>query len=247
MNIAQTELILTRRKVLQRKKILKKIYEEWYGKIAEQLPDSQYPILEIGSGAGFFKNFVKHKKIISSEILKTSCVDLVCDACNGIPLKNESLSAIVMTDVLHHLPNVTVFFSEANRLLINGGKIIMIEPWVTKWSKFIYKYIHHEPFNLKVDNWNFDSKDPLFDANSALPYIIFNRDIALFKTRYPEFYIHKPEPIMPFIYLLSGGFSFRSILPSSCYSFIRKFEMFFEKYILYFPMFAFIKIEKCLK
>ncbi len=31
----------------------------------------------------------------------------------------------------------------------------MIEPWVTPWSRIIYKYLHHEPFDPHETEWCF--------------------------------------------------------------------------------------------
>jgi len=48
-----------------------------------------------------------------------------------IASSDGSLRAIVMTDVLHHIPNVESFFAEAARCVRPGGVIVMIEPWLT--------------------------------------------------------------------------------------------------------------------
>jgi len=45
-----------------------------------------------------------------------------------LPFADDTLRAIVMTDVLHHLQNLRRFFKEASRCVEVGGKVIMIEP-----------------------------------------------------------------------------------------------------------------------
>ena len=241
IEIDSPELISVRRKILLKKKFLKKIYEEWYSLIKEKLPSSDKPVLEIGSGAGFFREF-SGSNVITSEILQTDGVDLVFDACKGIPFKNKSLSAVVMTDVLHHLPDTVRFFSEAERVLENSGKIIMIEPWVTGWSKFIFKNFHHEPFDTSSADWNFASSGPLSGANGALPWIIFKRDLSKFKNSFPGLTVKNISLMMPFRYLISGGFSTPSFLPSKLFGISKFIESSIKGMNGSIAMFALIEI-----
>jgi SAM-dependent methyltransferase len=243
-NIDHPDLVLIRRNTLQKKIFLKKIYEEWYSLIIERLPESDKPILEIGSGAGFFKEFAKGKKIITSEILKTTGVDLVFDACKGIPLRDNSLSAIVMTDVLHHLPDSKIFFNESNRLLGRGGKIIMIEPWVTIWSRLVFKNLHEEPFIENTRRWEFLTTGPLSGANIALPWIIFERDYDIFKKEFIDLEVKYKKLLMPFSYLFSGGFSKLTFSPGFFYKTLRKIENILNFFSPEFAMFVLLDVTK---
>jgi len=91
----------------------------------------------------------------------------------GTPFEDESLRAIVFTDVLTTCLNVRRFFSEASRCLRPGGKILMIEPWVTSWSKFIFMNFHHEPFSPSGSRLVIPLNGPLSGANGAIPWIVF--------------------------------------------------------------------------
>ena len=82
-----------------------------------------------------------------------------------------------MRDVFHHIPNPRNLLKEASRCLKPQGKIVMIEPWVTCWSKLVYTKLHHEPFDDKMIDWGFSPQGPLFGANSALAWLIFERDL----------------------------------------------------------------------
>ena len=73
---------------------------------------------------------------MTSELLTSRHVDLRLDA-GRLPFKAGALRAIVMTDVLHHLPRVDQFLDEAARCVRPGGAIPMIEPWVTSWSQVV--------------------------------------------------------------------------------------------------------------
>ena len=200
-----------RKRIIQSKSLLRAIYDEWYGSLASQLPAIQGPVLELGSGAGFCERVIPG--LITSEILFCSNVRLVADG-QKLPFADSSLRAIVFTDVLHHMPDVRRFFAEAIRCLRPGGKVLMIEPWVNGWSKFVYMRLHHEPFRVDAKDWAFPSTGPLSGANGALPWIVFARDRRIFETEFPQLSIEQIHPIMPFRYLLSGGVALRSLMPS---------------------------------
>ncbi|EFO33339.1 methyltransferase type 11 [Roseibium sp. TrichSKD4] len=226
-----------RRQIIVEKPFLKSIYHEWYGRILEALPN-QDRVLELGSGAGFFKEMLPNA--ITSEVFPVEGVDIVADACN-LQFLDGDLDAIVMTDVLHHIPGVDRFFAEASRCLRPGGRIVMIEPWRTPWSEWVYNHLHHEPFVPSAD-WNIPTTGPLSGANGALPWIIFLRDKEEFGRQYPELKITNIEPIMPFSYMLSGGVSLRSLMPNFLYRSIRFIEGLLPADR--FAMFALIEVER---
>ncbi len=226
-----------RRQIIIDKPFLKRIYQEWYGRILDALPQRDR-VLELGSGAGFFKEVLPNA--ITSEIFPVEGVDIVADACN-LQFSEGELDAIVMTDVLHHIPGVDRFFAEAARCLHPGGRIVMIEPWRTPWSEWVYKNLHHEPFEPSA-GWDIPSTGPLSGANGALPWIIFSRDSKDFTRQFPELKIKNIEPIMPISYLVSGGVSLRSLLPEFLYRPVRWVERLLPANR--FAMFALIEVER---
>lgn len=210
-----------RLQIIREKNFLRKIYEEWYRAIVEVLPAGDGAVLELGSGAGFMGEFVPN--LITSEIFYCSHVRAVIDG-SRLPFVAKSLRAIVMIDVLHHIPQPRLFFSEAMRCVRPGGVVAMIEPWVTSWSRFVYTRLHHEPFEPKTLSWELPTSGPLSGANGALPWIIFERDRAKFQQEFPHLQIETIKPIMPFRYLLSGGVSLRSLVPGWSYRISKQIE-----------------------
>jgi hypothetical protein len=149
-----------------------------------------------------------------------------------------------MVDVLHHLPHVREFFREADRCVTSGGVVAMVEPWKTSWSNWIYRRLHHEPFNPQTPDWEFSSSGPLSGANGALPWIVFERDRSKFESEFPGWKIEQIKPMMPFRYLVSGGVAMRSILPGGAYTLVCRAEKFLERWINHLGMFAFILLRK---
>jgi len=230
-----------RKLIIQSKPFLKAIYKEWYGLLARELPNGTGCVLELGSGAGFLSEYIPG--LITSEVFPCSGIHVVLNAQN-IPLKDESLRAIVMTDVLHHIPDVRKFFAEAARCLRSGGKILMVEPWVTPWSRFIYTRLHHEPFLPAATEWSFAPSGPLSGANGALPWIVFERDRERFESEFTELEIDNIRPFLPFRYLLSGGVSMRTLMPEFAHGVWRGLERALDFQRDRLGMFAFLSVRR---
>ena len=211
LDINSPQTTILRAEIIQQKGFLRRIYEEWYESIIESLPQGDGRVLELGSGAGFLTKYLPD--LVTSEILRIPDVKVVLDG-HCLPFSDCSLKAIVMVDVFHHLRNPRAFLHEAKRCVREGGVIVMIEPWVTMWSRFVYKRFHHEPFDPDSPDWEFPPSGPLSGANGALPWIVFERDRVQFEQQFPEWRIlYDLEKGMPFRYILSGGISSRASLP----------------------------------
>jgi SAM-dependent methyltransferase len=142
MNIDDSQTTALRLQIIRTKPFLRKLYEEWYRDIATHFP-SDTRVLELGSGAGFLKEFIP--QLITSELFSAPGVERIIDA-QAIAMGDASLDGIVMMDVLHHISDCSLFFHEAARVIRVGGKVVMIEPWNTTWSRWVYQRLHHEPF-----------------------------------------------------------------------------------------------------
>jgi len=235
---ATTEL---RKQIIASKPFLKAIYDEWYGMLASELPAIDGKVLELGSGGGYCSEFIPG--LITSEAFPCSAVQLVADA-QRMPFAEGTLRAIVMTNVMHHLPNVREFFKEATRCLGSGGKILMIEPWVTPWSKIVYTRLHHEPFDPNSAEWAFPPRGPLSGANNAMPWIVFERDRAKFETDFPALAVEKIWPFMPFRYLVSGGVTMRNLMPGFAHAAWLGLENALRSQMSRLGLFAFIAIRR---
>ena len=137
-----------RRRIIRNKPFLKRIYREWYEAIASRFSVGE-TVLELGSGGGFLRETMP--RLITSDVFPVPGVDRVEDA-RSLSFADRSLDGIVMTNVLHHIPDPASFLREAERTLKPGSRIVMIEPWNNAWSRFVYGKLHHEPFDpMAVD------------------------------------------------------------------------------------------------
>jgi SAM-dependent methyltransferase len=199
-----------RRRILDRKPFLRRIYEEWYAALAEVVPGGEGRVLELGSGAGFLERVVPG--LIRSEVLPMDNVSLILDG-RALPFTEASLKAVVMTNVFHHVARVRAMLAETARCVRPGGVMAMIEPWRSRWSDWVYRRLHHEPFEPDAPEWDFPARGPLSGANGALAWIVFERDRDRFEREYPQWRIASVEAGMPLRYLISGGMAYRAFSP----------------------------------
>jgi SAM-dependent methyltransferase len=234
---------LQRRQRVLKKPFVKRIYQEWYDMIALYIPPglADAPLLELGSGTGFMKENIKG--LVTSDIAPYPDINIVLDG-QKLPFLKDALKGIVMVNVLHHFPRPRAFFAEAARCVRSGGSIIMIEPWVTTWSRFVYRRLHHEPFYPDAKEWERASDGPFSGSNSALPWIIFKRDPPQFVKEFTEWRINAIIPMMPFRYLVSGGVRIRASMPNFTFGMWKMIERCVDNLVDKLAMFALISLTK---
>jgi SAM-dependent methyltransferase len=211
----------SRLSIIQGKPFLHQLYTEWYQEICNTIPEGEAPVLELGSGAGFLAELLPG--VITSDVILIPGLSLVLDG-RALPFRAASLRGIAMTEVLHHIPDVEQFLAEAARCVRPDGVVVMIEPWVTAWSRFVWGSLHHEPFLPDAESWTLSPSGPLSGANGALPWIVFERDREIFGERFPAWEVRSITVSLPLRYLLSGGVSMRSLMPGWTFSAWRRFE-----------------------
>jgi len=228
-------------KIIRKKPFLRKLYIDFYRQFEKVAYD--YPkqvLVELGSGGGFIKEIIPN--VITSDIVELPNVDKVFSVFD-MPFDQASVDAFFMFDVLHHIAVPRAFFREALRCLKAGGRIVMIEPANTWWSRFIYKSFHHELFDTQA-KWERQEPGRLSHGNGALAWIIFSRDRKIFEQEFPSLKIVSMRNHTPLRYLLSGGLSLRQLVPSFTYPAIKAVEYLLSPMNNFLGMFQTIELEK---
>ena len=202
----------TYRAAWESKPVLRAIYQHLYRRIAMECTTGKS--LEIGGGSGNLKSLLPD--VFSTDIVLSPWLDAVADA-QRLPFATQSFDNIVMFDVLHHLGRPKLFFVEAARVLRRGGRVVMVEPGITPISWAFFKLLHDEPVRLSVDPLSdasvLDETDP-WDANQAIPTVLFGRDRTRFEAMFPELRVARVERLSLFAYPLSGGFKKWQLVPT---------------------------------
>ena len=229
------------REIIRSKKFLHRLYVEWYEVIrshCKDVPDGS--IIELGSGGGFLKEVFP--QVQTSDILELAENDLTFNALD-MPFEDNSVSAFVMVDVFHHIPDSAQFLKEVQRCLKPGGRMVMSEPCTSRYSTFVFKRFHHEPFRPDGD-WTIPGSGPMSDANGALPYIVFERDHERFKSDYPQLQVLSIQKHTALRYLLSGGVSMKQLVPNWSFGLLKGLERFVRRIFPGFALFQFMVIQK---
>ena len=149
--------------------------------------------------------------LVTSDVLPYDGVDRVVDG-TAMPFADGELRFIGMLNVFHHIPDPAAFLREAERCLMPGGRMLIVDQHCGFISKPILRHAHHEPFRPDADRWAFDSSGPLSGANGALAWIVFQRDLARFESEFPGLQLVGYTPHTPVRYWLAGGLKPWSLL-----------------------------------
>lgn len=208
-----TEKRLTKqRETWHQKPALRAIYTDFYQQIVAECQPGR--TLEVGGGSGNLKELIS--EVISTDLVPTPWLDAAADA-QALPFKNAAFANIVAVDVLHHIERPIRFLKEAERVLQPGGRLILLEPAITPVSWLFYNFFHPEPVILNIDPLADGPTDPLrepFDANQAIPSLLFGRYREHLKQALPLFTLSKLKRMSLLAYPLSGGFRAWSLVPA---------------------------------
>lgn len=214
------ERLQEHRSLWERKPALRQVYSTWFRTLVGLLPEDGR-VLEVGAGPGLLSAWARVERPdlqwVATDITAAPWNDLAGNAVH-LPFRAASFEAIVALDVLHHLEDPRAFFLEATSALRPDGRICMIEPWVTPFSYPIYRWLHQEGCDLRIDPWRpfattRDGRKEAFEGNNAIPWRLV-REVA------PEAWGRlglTPPTVGPtngFAYLLSLGFRESSLLPA---------------------------------
>jgi SAM-dependent methyltransferase len=244
IDLDSPETIALHRRIVLSKPFLRRLYLEYYEFFRQQtdlLKSLPGELLELGSGGGFLKEILP--SVITSDIAPHPSIDRVISA-EKLPFADRSLRAIFMLNVLHHMSEPALFFKEAERCLVSGGRVAMIEPFNSVVSRFVYTYLHHEPFDPHVREWRNSGQGRLSDSNQALPWIIFSRDLNLFRAQYPHLQVMGTRPHTCLRYILSGGLTWKSLVPGATYPLVRLLDKGLSRYPNIFPLFQTILLQR---
>ena len=196
----------------QNKPVLRAIYEDYYRRIVNACVHGA--TLEIGGGSGNLKQYLDN--VISTDLVPTPWIDAAADA-QALPFADASFGNIVGVDVLHHIEHPKRFLAEAARTLKGNGRLILVEPAITPVSSVFYRWFHPEPVDMSCQPLVEAETDPQrapFDANQAIPTLLFGRFLNEFAAQFPTLRPLSVERFNLFAYPLSGGFRAWSLLPA---------------------------------
>ena len=193
------------------KSLLRAVYEKFYERIVQLIDQSLSGlVVEIGSGIGNLKARVP--AALATDLFPNPWLDVVCDGYE-LPFEEQSVSHLILFDVFHHLRAPMAFLSEARRVLVPQGRVILFEPYISALSYPVYGLLHHEPVALRADI----STEPRMPRPRDY-YAAQGNATRLFFTQKDSvngWTVEHAEAFSSFSYLFSGGFSKPSVYPAA--------------------------------
>jgi len=165
--------------------------------------------IEVGSGSGFTKDFIKNKNFKLTDLSSDDHLDYKNIDAQNTKFEKESFDYIIASNMIHHIPYPTKFFKEMHRILKKNGKLLIFEPYSSIVTQLITIIMRHEGFDFTVDVW--DEKHPKSDetdvwsGNIAVSNLIFD-DKSLFNEKLGKYFSIEHEELSEcLIFLNSGG------------------------------------------
>jgi SAM-dependent methyltransferase len=202
------------RKMIEAKPLIRRCYDLWYSLLlrdADSVPNEyrSFPIVELGSGCSFIREL--RPGIIASDITPGN-VDLALDG-RALPFRSATVRALLLTHVFHHIPDVKQFLQEAERVLVPGGVVSIVDETHTAFARLFFSVFHPEPYDDKAKEWGFPPGHTMLDSNQALSWIVFFRDREQLRQAAPRLVLEQKQYLPWFSYLLSGGVNLPSFVP----------------------------------
>lgn len=234
-----TKEYFTRRAVWKKKPQIRLVYERWVKKMRPFLPQ-QGSLLEVGSGSGLLRDFLP--EVILSEVIDLPWIDRVID-CMHIPFEDGALSGVIGFDLLHHLAQPHFFLTEVARVLRPGGRALFIEPYITFFSFFGYKALHHESIYFQDYQSNKEKQNP-WEGNTALANLVFGRDLKNWASLHPDLIIVHRELFSFFDFTCAAGFKPYAYMPHSLFRHLVKIDDYLTWLMPLIAFRTFIVLEK---
>lgn len=171
------ERLREHRRLWAAKPALRDVYGVWFGAILSRVPAGAR-VLEVGAGPGLFSAWARAARPdlrwVATDLLAAPWNDVAADA-TALPVRSASVDLVAGIDVLHHLARPRDLFAEAARATAAGGRLVLLEPWITPLSYPVYRLAHEEDCTLGVDPWTPFASGPskdAFEGDQAIPWKI---------------------------------------------------------------------------
>jgi SAM-dependent methyltransferase len=204
--------------------VYRDIYKEFF-KIGLSANMQNLKVLEIGGGdLSYSREFWNHAVITDAEEKSTDESIVPGVNAENLPFNDSEFDLVIAKDSLHHFKDPLKGLGEIQRVLKSGGKFIVSEPNWSPLGRFVYRFFHPEPWNLRVSTLNRSSND-LWDSNQALLFLLTNKFKENYVKEFPNFKLEILNPTYGISYLLSGGVHKRTLIPSKILLLIYKQEL----------------------
>jgi SAM-dependent methyltransferase len=192
--------------------LVRALYVGWFRRVCASLSAAPGRSIELGSGIGTLPRTCP--RVEPTDVEPTPWTSEVVDA-EELPFPDGSLANLVLVDVFHHLARPARFFDEASRVLVPGGRVVVLDPYCSPASTRAYQRFHHERTDLSAGAFEDDTSiavEPLA-SNQARATLAFFRNADELTRRWPTLRLVERRRLAMLAYPLSGGFTGTKLVP----------------------------------
>lgn len=121
-----------------------KLTKSW----VDSLP-SDYLVLDLGCGRLTNSNLLKNSKAVYMDGAYFEGVNVVCDFAKKIPIKSSSVDAILLSNVLEHVPEPQLLMKEISRILKEDGELLLLVPYSIKLHQTPFDFFRYTKYALE--------------------------------------------------------------------------------------------------
>ena len=195
--------------------------------------------IEVGSGAGFAKDFIKNKNFKLTDMSEDEHLDYKNIDAQNTNFKNNSYDYVIASNMIHHIPYPIKFFREMNRILKPKGRLIIFEAYSSIFFQLATVIMKHEGFDFTINVWDEkvpkSDEDDVWSGNIAVPHLIFD-DKKKFDEKLGNYFFIEYEKLTEcFIFLNSGGVTSKTFCVPMNKFFLNMLNLLDELLIKIFP------------
>jgi SAM-dependent methyltransferase len=228
-----------------RKPLLRILYGDFYRIIARKLsnlPDAR--IVELGSGLGNIRGVIPN--CLRTDLFPNPWIDQI-ENVYQLSFADGSVSDLILTDVFHHLKYPGTALKEFSRVLRKGGRVIMLEPYISALGLLVYGALHDEPIAITKsiewiapEGWSPENIDYYAAQGNATRIFVGNK----FRPKLVDWQKIEITRLSAMAYVASGGFSKPQLYPTSMLPVIKKFEKLLDLFPGFFATRLLVILEK---
>lgn len=202
----------------RRKPVLRRVYRKFHERIARHIDASlSGRIVELGSGIGNIRDVIPG--CLRTDLFANPWIDQVENAYS-LSFRDGECSHLILFDVFHHLRYPRTALRECRRVLQQGGRVILFEPYISLTGRIVYGPMHHEPIALESEItadapvlFRVD-RDPYYAAQGNATRIFWNGECPEILEGWD---VIARERIAAWSYALTGGYSKPQLYPAALY------------------------------
>lgn len=105
-------------------------------------------VADVGAGPSYFDDILSRFDTIPVDLYPYKGVKVVADFNERLPFKDETLDAILLSNVLEHIAEPAILISECHRVLKDGGVLIGAVPFMHPLHQTPYDFYRYTSYAL---------------------------------------------------------------------------------------------------